>query len=107
MPNSLGGSSRKWRSRAVGGVYGMRMARVNISLPDELYRRAKEAGLNVSKLTRDAIVDELERLAKVAAVDEYLAQMEAELGPISAEEQARADAWLRRAMGADEDRRTA
>jgi len=84
------------------------MARVNISLPDELHRRAKEAGLNISKLTRDAIIQELERLAKTAALDEYLAELEAELGPISPEDQARADAQLRRMMGAgDEGRKTA
>jgi len=84
------------------------MARVNISLPDELHRRAKDAGLNISKLTRDAIIQELERLAKTAALDEYLAELEAELGPISPEDQARADALLRRMMGAgDEGRKTA
>ena len=89
-------------------VYSVRMARVNISLPDELYHRAKGAGLSVSKLARDAIIQELERLAKIAALDEYLAELEAELGPISPEDQARADALLRRMMGAgDEGRQTA
>jgi post-segregation antitoxin (ccd killing protein) len=33
----------------------MRMARVNVYLPDELAAQAKEAGLNVSGLTREAI----------------------------------------------------
>ena len=33
----------------------MRMARVNVYLPDELADRAKRAGLNVSALTQDAI----------------------------------------------------
>lgn len=84
------------------------MTRVNISIPDELHRRAKEAGLNVSKLARHAIVEELERLAKIAAVDEYLAELEAELGPVSPEEQARADAWLKQVMeAAGEERKTA
>lgn len=86
----------------------MRMGRMNISIPDELQRRAKEAGLNVSKLTRDAIIEELERLAKIAAVDRYLDELEAELGPISEEEQARADAWVKRMLDPSaEDRRTA
>lgn len=86
----------------------MRMARMNISLPDDLVRRAKEAGLNVSKLTRDAIIDELERLAKIAELEKYLAEMEAEHGPISDEDQARADAWVERMLNpSDEDRRTA
>ena len=37
----------------------MRMARVNIYLPDELARAAKEAGLNVSRLTQAALSDAL------------------------------------------------
>jgi len=89
------------------GVYSLRMARVNISLPDELHRRAKEAGLNISKLTRGAIVEELERIAKIAAIDELIAEMEAEQGPPTAEEQERARAWIEQVYGAHEDRRTA
>ena len=81
---------------------------MNISISDDLVRRAKEAGLNVSKLARDAIIEELERLAKIAAVDEYLAELESELGPISPEEQARADALVERLLNpAAEGRRTA
>lgn len=36
-------------------VYGMRMARVNVYLPDDLADQAKDAGLNVSSLTQDAV----------------------------------------------------
>lgn len=35
------------------------MARVNVYIPDELAERAREAGLNVSALTRAAIEAEL------------------------------------------------
>ena len=84
------------------------MDRVNISIPEELHRRAKEAGLNISKLTRDAIIDELERRAKIVELEKYLAEMDAELGPISEEDQARADAWVERMLNPlDEDRRSA
>jgi post-segregation antitoxin (ccd killing protein) len=83
-------------------VYVMRMDRVNISVPEELHRRAKEAGLNISKLARDAIVEELEGLAKIAALDQYLAELEAEFGPIRPQDQARADAWVDRVYGAAE-----
>lgn len=84
------------------------MDRVNISIPEELHRRAKEAGLNISKLTRDAIIQELERLAKIAELEKYLAEMEAELGPIDEEDQARADAWVERMLNpSDEKRRSA
>ena len=36
-------------------VYTMRMARVNVYLPDELADRARDAGLNVSSLTQEAV----------------------------------------------------
>ena len=37
----------------------MRMARVNVYLPDDLAARAREAGLNVSGLTQEALEDAL------------------------------------------------
>lgn len=37
----------------------MCMARVNIHLPDDLARRARQAGLNVSKVAQSAIESEL------------------------------------------------
>ena len=37
----------------------MRMTRINIYVPDELARAAKEAGLNVSRLTQAALSDAL------------------------------------------------
>ena len=62
-------------------VYSVRMARVNITVPDELYDEARSAGLNVSRVAQDAIRAELARLGKVAELDAYLAELEAELGP--------------------------
>jgi post-segregation antitoxin (ccd killing protein) len=44
------------------------MTRVNVYLPDDLARRAREADLNVSALTRSAIEDELGRRATNAWV---------------------------------------
>lgn len=41
----------------------MCMARLNVYVPDELAARARESGLNVSKLTQDAIAAELQRSA--------------------------------------------
>ncbi len=78
----------------------MRMARVNITVPDALYGQARNAGLNVSQLTQRAIAGELARLAKLAELDSYLADLEAELGPISAAERAEARAWADTALGA-------
>ena len=62
----------------------MRMARVNITIPDELMAGARTAGLNVSRLAASALADELDRRAKIAALDNYLHVLEVELGPISA-----------------------
>lgn len=36
-------------------MYNMRMARVNVYLPDDLASEAKSKGLNISKLTQEAL----------------------------------------------------
>ena len=46
----------------------MRMARVNVYLPDDLAAEAKAAGLNVSNLTQEALRAEL----AAGRVDEWL-----------------------------------
>lgn len=84
------------------------MARVNISMPEDMHRRAKELGLNISQLAQKAVARELEDEALRAKADEYLAELEAENGPITPEEKAEADEWARRVFGhAEEDRRSA
>ena len=72
----------------------MCMARVNVSIPDDVIERAREAGLNVSRLATSALEEALERQIKVAMVDHYLAARENELGPIPADELEAAKAWL-------------
>lgn len=71
----------------------MRMARVNITVPDDLLDQARAAGLNVSRIAAAALSEELDRLAKIAALDSYLAELEAELGPVSDAERHEAEAW--------------
>lgn len=71
----------------------MRMARVNITMPDDLLGQARAAGLNVSRLASEAVADTLDRLAKIAELDSYLAELESELGPPSVEETAEARSW--------------
>ena len=61
----------------------MRMARVNITMPDDLYAEARGAGLNVVQLAQRGVADELNRLAKIAELDAYLAELEEQLGPTS------------------------
>jgi Post-segregation antitoxin CcdA len=72
----------------------MRMARVNITVPDEVIIRAREAKLNISRITTAALVEELNRLVKRTELDAYLAELEAERGPITEEEAAEGRAWL-------------
>lgn len=69
------------------------MSRVNITVPDGVIARAKAAGLNVSRLATAALVEELDRLSKIGALDAYLAALERELGPITVEENAAATVW--------------
>jgi post-segregation antitoxin (ccd killing protein) len=77
----------------------MRMARVNITMPDDLHAEARRAGLNVSQLAQRAIVEELNRMAKIAELDAYLAELEEQLGPTSETERAEAKAWADKALG--------
>jgi post-segregation antitoxin (ccd killing protein) len=77
----------------------MRMARVNITMPDGLHDEARRARLNVSKLAQRAVASELSRLAKIEQLDAYLAELEAELGPTSEADRAEAAAWADEVLG--------
>jgi Arc/MetJ family transcription regulator len=79
-------------------VYTMRMSRVNITVPDDVAAKAREAGLNVSRVATTALIEELDRRAKIDALDAYLADLAAEFGPISPDEAAEATAWADRAL---------
>jgi post-segregation antitoxin (ccd killing protein) len=90
----------------------MRMAKVSVSIPDEVVAAAKAAGINISRLSTRALADELDRRAKVAQLDAYLARLEAELGPVSNDEAQEAAEWAARLDQAgepipSESRRTA
>jgi post-segregation antitoxin (ccd killing protein) len=85
----------------------MRMARVNITVPDDLYAEARRAGLNVSQLAQRALAGELNRLARIAELDAYLAELEDQLGPTSDAERAEARAWADKALGASARRHSA
>ena len=77
------------------------MARVNITVPDELVAEAKARGWNISRMTMQALRDELERQRKIEELDRYLAQLDDELGPIPQEELDEAEAWLDRILGSE------
>ena len=59
-------------------MYGMRMARVNVYLPDEMAERARAADLNVSGLTQEAI----RRALDAQAVNDWLDDL-ASLDPVA------------------------
>jgi predicted transcriptional regulator len=71
----------------------MRMARVNITIPDELLGQARAAGLNVSRVAAMALADEIDRQAKIRELDAYLADRDAELGPVPLHEIRAAQEW--------------
>jgi len=75
------------------------MARVSVSIPDEIVVAAKAAGLNISRLSTKALTEQLDRRAKVAELDAYLAELEHELGPVSDDDAREAADW---AAGLDE-----
>jgi len=84
----------------------MRMARVNISMPDELIEQARAAGVNVSQLAQHAVTAELTRLSKRAELDRYLQELEHEHGPTSDAERVAAADWADELLGAGPERRT-
>lgn len=69
------------------------MTRLNISVPDDLADRARAAGLNVSGVATAALSAELERRAKVAELDRYLAELEREQGAVPEAERRAAREW--------------
>lgn len=77
----------------------MRMARVNITVPDEVLERSKAAGLNVSRVSSEALSEELDRRAKIVALDRYLRELDVEMGPVASAERAAAREWADRTLG--------
>jgi len=75
------------------------MARVNVSMPDNLYSAARASGLNISQLSQQAVRAELARRSKVDALDAYLAQLVDELGPVPEEDRAAARRWADEVLG--------
>lgn len=75
-------------------MYSLCIARRNISLPDDLDEQARVARLNVSALAQRAVADELDRRARMAALDAWLDELDAAHGAPSAKAKAKAQAWL-------------
>jgi len=69
---------------------------MQVYLPDELYDLVKARGLPASELLQKAVRAELRRLDLLGETDRYLADLEAEVGPPTRADLARADAVVRR-----------
>ncbi len=74
---------------------------MNITLPDELLDQARAAGLNVFRLAAAALAEEIDRRAKLAGLDAYLAGLDAELGPVPQGELDAARQWADAVLPAD------
>jgi post-segregation antitoxin (ccd killing protein) len=73
----------------------MRMPRLQVYLPDDLYDQLKARGLPASELLQTAVRAELERQRALEAADRYVEELVSEVGDPTAEEVARADAIVR------------
>lgn len=68
------------------------MPRIQVYLPDDLYRAVKDRGFAPSKLLQEAVRVELRRKQLLAETDSYLAEVLDEVGEPDAEDYAWAQA---------------
>jgi len=79
------------------GCTSRRMPRMQVYLPDGMYQQVKARGLPVSELLQKALAAEMRRQDLLAETGKYLAGLTKKLGEPSPTDQARADAWVRKA----------
>jgi hypothetical protein len=72
------------------------MPRMQVYLPEELYRAVKERSLPASELLQEAVQAELRRLALNDEADRYLDELITEVGEPGQRDLARAEAIARR-----------
>lgn len=72
------------------------MPRLQVYLPEDLYRAVKERRLPASELLQGAVRRELRRQDLLAETDRYLAELVEEVGEPSAAAMARAEALSKR-----------
>lgn len=72
------------------------MPRMQVYLPDELYRAVKERGLPASELLQEAVRAELRRQELFAETDRYVDELTEEVGAPSPKALAYAEALLAR-----------
>ena len=86
-------------------AYSMRMPRMQVYLPEDLYRVVKDRGLPASELLQRAVQAEVRRQGLLEETDRYLQDLVAEVGAPKADAMAKADALSRRVRRARPDRR--
>jgi len=74
----------------------IRMPRLQVYLPNDLYKQLKARDLPASELLQTAVRAELERQRTLEATDEYVEELVSEVGEPTAEEVARADGIVRK-----------
>lgn len=74
----------------VDGCTLRRMPRMQVYLPDDLYKLVKEHGLPASELLQQAVRAEVRRLELLAASAKYTAELRHQVGVPSAAQRARA-----------------
>ncbi len=72
------------------------MPRMQVYLPESLYREVKQRGLRASELLQEAVAAELRRQELEARAEQYVAELISEVGEPSEAHMARADAIARR-----------
>lgn len=74
----------------------MRMPRMQVYLPDDLYRLVKARRLPASELLQEAVRAEVRRLDLLAESDRYLKDLVSEVGEPTPRQRARASAVAQR-----------
>lgn len=77
-----------------------RMPRLQVYLPDDLYRAVKERQLPASELLQGAVRAELRRQELLVETDRYLSELVTEVGEPSAASVARAERLAKRVRAA-------
>ncbi|MGH9056413.1 MAG: type II toxin-antitoxin system CcdA family antitoxin [Acidimicrobiales bacterium] len=80
------------------------MPRMQVYLPDELYRRVKAGALPVSRLLQESLGAELRRQELLTEHDRYLAELIAEVGEPGEQDLADAEDWVRRVTARSRNR---
>jgi hypothetical protein len=75
------------------------MPRMQVYLPDDLYKMVKERDLPASELLQDAVRAEARRRDLLSASEKYTAELATEVGKPTARQRARASEVARRISG--------